>query len=548
MQQNVQADCPRCGRLLQNFNGHIGYCSQHKWVSPAGLGFEAEAAEQNRIDTQAEENKRLEIERKKQEEIARQKQEAHTQTVRKAVMIIIAILAIAAGAIFFIVRPSMNYNNAGKKFETGDYESARDDYTALGTYKDSAEWVTLCDALIELRNGYSEKAAVKIDQLIGEGQKELSSKLGDVLRSMMADWKNKGLTAELLLHLLQKIDVVDPKGKLDQSKLTLEGHEALLEDEYLMTFSKDVTGDDIPELITLNLDYTVTSYRMAPDNNYLVPMEKTEQAECLVQFGNEISAKDISLAAICFMEAYRLNSIDENRSVLEGAIRTILQEWKDRGIAPKDIPALARYATEEKLDLPGIDAKKVYEESAIAASGNPLQYTFTDWDHDGYMELLALYNDGKITLSGVEGNWNTISAAETKLPAGTFVVAEEQTPLILIGSVEKDELVVLTGAGNKLDELFRESGISRLDINSSPVTFSRQLSGSITRIEDYSYDAEGTENRPVRISVDWQKNAYPQPASAYEAVQRYFESRCYDILEETNLLTSDYITKLQSSN
>lgn len=46
MQHNVRTDCPKCSRPLQKFNGHIGYCSQHKWVSPAGLGFEAEAAEQ----------------------------------------------------------------------------------------------------------------------------------------------------------------------------------------------------------------------------------------------------------------------------------------------------------------------------------------------------------------------------------------------------------------------------------------------------------------------------------------------------------------------
>lgn len=48
MQQNARSECPKCSRPLQKFNGHIGYCPQHKWVSPIGLGFEAEAAEQNR--------------------------------------------------------------------------------------------------------------------------------------------------------------------------------------------------------------------------------------------------------------------------------------------------------------------------------------------------------------------------------------------------------------------------------------------------------------------------------------------------------------------
>ena len=43
MLQKVPTECPKCGRPLQKFNGRIGYCSQHNWVSPIGLGFEAEA-------------------------------------------------------------------------------------------------------------------------------------------------------------------------------------------------------------------------------------------------------------------------------------------------------------------------------------------------------------------------------------------------------------------------------------------------------------------------------------------------------------------------
>ncbi len=60
MQLNARAECPNCSRPLQRFNGHIGYSSLHKWVSPLGLGFDAEAAEQNRQDAAAEEAHRLE--------------------------------------------------------------------------------------------------------------------------------------------------------------------------------------------------------------------------------------------------------------------------------------------------------------------------------------------------------------------------------------------------------------------------------------------------------------------------------------------------------
>ena len=67
MQQHVRSDCPKCSRPLTKFNGHIGYCPQHKWVSPFGLGFDAEAEAQNLMDRSAEEKKRLDEERERYE-------------------------------------------------------------------------------------------------------------------------------------------------------------------------------------------------------------------------------------------------------------------------------------------------------------------------------------------------------------------------------------------------------------------------------------------------------------------------------------------------
>ena len=138
MQPNSSTQCPKCGRPLQKYNGHIGYCSQHKWVSPAGLGFDAEAAEQNRQDAAAAEAKRLEAERQKAEEERRVQQEQHSAAVRKVVVVIVALCAIAAAVVFFIVRPSVNYTNATNKLVAGDYESARDAYASLGSYKDAS--------------------------------------------------------------------------------------------------------------------------------------------------------------------------------------------------------------------------------------------------------------------------------------------------------------------------------------------------------------------------------------------------------------------------
>ena len=539
MQQNVRSECPRCGKPLQNFDGHIGYCSLHAWVSPRGLGFEAEAAERNRQDEEAEKAKRLEEERQKQEEIERQKQEQLAQAVRKTVLIIIAALLVIAGVTFFIIRPSLNYSSAGKKFDAGEYEKARDEYTALGTYKDSSARAALCDALLSLQNGDTEAAAAKLDLLTGEGNEELAAKLGSALIPVMNDWKNKGLTPELLLRLLQKSAVIDTKGSLDLAKLTLEGHAGLLDGKQLGFIARDITDDGTPELVTLNPDHSVTVYCMSADSNLLIPVDEPVQADCLLEFGNEYKENDISLAAACYEEAYRMVPNDASRSAAEETTRTILKEWKTRGIEPAEIPARIRFADEEKFDLSDIDREKVYEEAAAAAAGSPAQYDFTDWDGDEYKELLAIYSEGKLVLYGIDGSWKTLSTVDTDLSGAFYTIAEEKTPLILAGSGAKDGLMALTGTGNKLSELFREEGINHLELTASPVTFSRKLPGSIVRNEDYRYDAEGAVNRPVRVGIDWQKDHYPLPESASAAILRYFESRCYDIPEETAMLVSD---------
>ncbi len=39
--------CPECGRFLVGFNGHVGRCVVHHWISPVPM-YEAEALEMNR--------------------------------------------------------------------------------------------------------------------------------------------------------------------------------------------------------------------------------------------------------------------------------------------------------------------------------------------------------------------------------------------------------------------------------------------------------------------------------------------------------------------
>ena len=699
MQQNVRSDCPRCGRPLQKFNGHIGYCTQHKWVSPGGLGFEAEAAEQNRQDAAAVEQSRLERERQRQAAKDREIKKQHQSAVRKAIAIVIALALIAGGIIFFVVRPNVNYGNASDKFIAGEYRQARDGYSALGNYRDSAARVLLCDAMIDLQEGRIEDAAAKLDQLTGDGQADIARKLADALLPVMGDWKARGLTPQALLLLLNRADIIDPDGTLDAAQLAAEGHAALLDDAVRSAYADDVDGDGNPELIALNADYTIDVYRMTADDNVRMAVDNDTAAACAMAFGNRLQDTDVDASVECFSEAYRLlpndaarvaltaayqlraagyenagdmdSAIADAQSAMETAgtadtfsyfydlnlrncrnghdaataiamwdafaenaraelarfsagdrwqadaaqlhiahaaelaaqkdagciaelrtaaemgadiadavaeieshfepglslarlrlmeidllggdsakeqeirshmateVRTAIAEWKSRGIAPADVPALIRLADEQGIDLAGINRDAIYEEAAVASAGSIAQYTFVDWNEDGYEELLTIDASGRLSLYAADETWKIVSSIDTRLAGSTYTIADASAPLILVLSDGADELLAVTEAGGALNALFRESGISRYTAEGNTITFSRLLDGSIARYNDYAYEAVGTENRPVRTGVDWQQNDYPQPESASAAVQRYFEARSYDIPDEAALLTGE---------
>ena len=699
MQQNTRTECPQCSRPLQRFNGHIGYCSQHKWVSPSGVGFDAEAAEQNRQDAAAEEKRRLEAEREKTEAQAQKIRELHQSALRKATVVVIALCLIAAAVVFFVVRPSVNYKNATGKFVAGEYEAARNGFDALGDYKDSSARVFLCDAMIDLQEGRPEDAVMKLDQLTSEGQGDIAKQLADALLPVIECWDEKGLTPQALLLLLSKANIIDPNGTLDVAALKVEGHTALLDGTQLTTYAEDVNNDSDSDLIVLNSDYSVTVYRMTADANIRIAVDNSTAATCEMKFGNYYKETNLDSSVACYFEAYRLLPNDDTREALtdayrmrsnayenagnmdaaiadarsamdtsgaaeeftffynvnlryckngndagtaialwddfaancvselarysaedrwqsdaaqlhiayaaelaarkepaciaelknaaemgadvtgavaeaesyfepgivlaylrlmeidlfsndagkvrrirndmSGEVRTAISEWKKRGITPADVPALFLFADQHGIDLSGINRDAVYEEAAIAAAGNITQSSFVDWDANGYKELLTLDADGKLVLYGVNETWKSISSIDTKITNGSYVIADEAAPLILILSDTKDELLAVTGTSTKLSILFRESSISRYMVNGTTITFSRWLEGSIDRYNDFTYEAVGTTNRPVRTGIDWQQNDYPQPANAAAAVQRYFEARAYDIPEEADLLTED---------
>ena len=699
MQPNVRMECPKCSRPLQNFNGHIGYCSLHKWVCPEGLIFEAEAAEQNRRDAAAAEQSRLERERQMQEAQAQEIRAQHQSAVHKAIAAIIALALIAAAVVFFVVRPSINYDGAANKFALGEYQAARDGYSALGGYKDAPARVLLCDAMIALQEGRAEDAVEKLEQLTNDGQEDVARQLADALLPVMTGWKARGLTPQALLFLLSKVSIIDPNGALDVNRLMEEGHAALLDEVALSVYTADADGDGNSELVVLNSDYTVSVYRMAADSNVRIAVDNAAAAACAETFGNLYRDTTPNASVACFSEAYRLLPNDDTRAALTsayqlcaasyesvgdmsaalsnaqsametagtadafaffydmnlrnckngrdaaaaiamwnafaadfksaltrfsaqerwqadaarlhisraselavkkdegciaelrtaaelggdaaaaiaeaeshfepglslarlrlleidllggdvaaeqkirsdmaGEVRAAIGEWKVLGLAPTNVPVLIRLADEQGIDLTGIDCGAIYEEAAVASTGDVAQYAFVDWNEDGYKELLTLDGSGRLALYGLDTAWTVIASIDTKLPNASYTLVDESAPLLLILSSNNDELLAVTGTSDKLTVLFREQKICRYARNGSAVTFSRLLEGSIARYSDYAYEAVGTANRPVRVGIDWQQNDYPLPECAAAAIQRYFEAKTYDIPSEAALLIGE---------
>ena len=70
----------------------------------------------------------------------------------------------------------------------------------------------------------------------------------------MEQWKEKGLTPQVLLLLLGKAEVIDPDGRLDAAALRVEGHAAMLDGSRRSTYADDVNGDGEAELVVLNGD------------------------------------------------------------------------------------------------------------------------------------------------------------------------------------------------------------------------------------------------------------------------------------------------------
>lgn len=93
------------------------------------------------------------IEQKEQEaarEKARARKKAEARAARaklkRRILVAIVLVLLALGALYyFVIREPFRYDRATMLMESDRFEEAKETFTALGTYKDSAEMITECD-------------------------------------------------------------------------------------------------------------------------------------------------------------------------------------------------------------------------------------------------------------------------------------------------------------------------------------------------------------------------------------------------------------------
>lgn len=694
----MSSQCPKCGRTLEKYDGKIGYCPQHHWVSPPGKGYDNLAAERNRQEEEALRKSRLEKERQEQEEQERQQQEAHRSALRIAMVVVVAICLIVAAAVLFVVRPNIQYQQATKLFADGEYAKAQTKYESLSGHKDAKQRAVLSAAMVDLSENHTEEAIEKFDSLLSGGDSAVSKQLADAFLPVISNWKEKHLPPQVLLMLLQRIDHIDPQNTLDSESLLALAHVELLPDkeEIRSSYLADVNNDSQKELITLLNSCEVKVHHLDADKSQPMTVDNQIIADALMKFGEDYRQSDTDDSVSCFEKAYALQPDAQTRAALtqayqdqakkyeaqgdqeaalsssykalktantqesfvfyydmnlrlstrgqdtaqaigswscfaveneteintfgalekwkhdaaelyiryakelaaandggcltqlqlakqhgadiqpvldelysyfsygliraklrlmeynqaqddkerqskirasmEEEVRKAIIEWKALGVSASDVPALVYFSNVHQIEIGAADLNAIYREAALQAAGSVIYSAFVNWDNDAYEELLTLDAQGLLGFYGVRETWQRLSEIQTGLPNAGWLIPDHSIPVILILSSNKDEFLVTTVSSNILSVLFREKEISRLTIDQSTLTYSRELPGSIVRRHNFIYRASVTENRPERVGVDWQQNDYPSPVSAQDAIQRYFEARCYDIPEEVSTL------------
>lgn len=591
--------CPRCGRPLERFNGRIGFCAAHNWVSPAGAGFDAEADQLNHQILLEKERKKKEIEEAK----ARKAEKERQSFLRLCFLIGVGICLALVAFFFFFIRPRMQYSGGEALLSKGEFAKAYDTYQSLGSFRDSEYRAALSQTMISLEQGESQQAIDQLEALLSQDGDALPDSMTKVLREMMGNWKASQLTPDILLRLLNRIEQIDPDGTLDYITLWTEAHIGLL-DGTQTDVGVVATAECSDALVELRPDYSVRAYRMDVQGNTPIRLSNDEAAECETLFARrysethnpvslecyavacqyapsngslqmeyalELAAQQDDRAADLFREAAKngaqiettveqaltyfkpgmglvlmrkmqmeaLGPSEKLCRAYEEELITAIADWQNLSIPADQVPGLIRLAKETQLSPEGVSLDEVYRRSALSAAGAAIDWQFTDYDADGCQSLLTLDSDGVLRCFGLKQyRWVCTSQMDTGLAGASLAMVAEQIPVALVLGSDGSNLFAANVENDNLASLFLEEDIQDFTTDGTQAHYSRLLPGSIPRFAQICYTADSLESRPVFVGIDYKSSQYPVPTDAHSAVIRYFEARAYEISNEAHLLTS----------
>lgn len=225
--------------------------------------------------------------------------------------------------------------------------------------------------------------------------------------------------------------------------------------------------------------------------------------------------------------------------LLSSEIDEVLDQWKALGIETQKVFHFLVLAKKYGCSL-HVDTRQVYEEAALGAVAleGMTEYTFADFDSDGWEELLGLNEQGGLVCYAMqEEEFSCVSRVEEEYVLKNLYISENQK--ITAESDTGDVFVVYSCENQTLSKIYEESGIVNCQYEEEGIRFDRLLEGSIERYQEYEYNFETSSESAMIIGLNWQKDDYPLPQTAEEAVERYFETLGYKIPEEASLLTAE---------
>ena len=231
------------------------------------------------------------------------------------------------------------------------------------------------------------------------------------------------------------------------------------------------------------------------------------------------------------------DALSAQTELLREDLQQALSAWKSLGIAPQEVFGLLNVP--EAAELPKADTERFYREALDAALAEiPSAGTaYFDWNGDDREEAMLLTEEGELKAYAVRADELVSVWSDTPdFPVGALTELDGR--LIVAEAEDKTGFAVYAYGNKALEKRASASGLQDYVRNETGIDYGILLEGSIDRFVRYHYDLATAPVGAERVELDWQKDNYPQPASAADAVVRYFEALYYGSADEALLLTS----------